>query len=303
MKKRKDLPLATQYKTLIPTGNLLNNLEGIPSNFVPPTPTSQSPASQIPLTSVPASKFEWVQSMQSSVTKRDPVSSLTKTTLEDNDDDSLVELSDLFDQVYTKSSEDSEVSMHRPARLSSTFLEARTQSSDVPPEGIFNNMATVEQVAHNQPMPTQLIEEPARNPIHAMKDYMGGMFSQVKKLVPFKERLIKQHANMPPIDVLAKCTVEAPPPHIDSELLIQFKEMYKEEPSNSYQDPEEILYKNTHTFQDIKSSWAFQEAKAKNIRILHESMSHPSTQPVQVKELPHVWIPCSLKPQAGHATQ
>jgi hypothetical protein len=62
-----------------------------------------------------------------------------------------------------------------------------------------------------------------------MKEYMGGMFSQVKKLVPFKDRLIKQHANTPPIDVLAKCTAEAPSPHVDSKLLSQFKEMYKEE--------------------------------------------------------------------------
>jgi hypothetical protein len=166
IKKSKDLPSATLDKTPIPTGNLLD-LESIPSGFVPPTPTSQSPASQIPLTSVPASKVEWVQSMQSSVTKRDPVSSLTKTTLEDNDDDSLVELSDLFNQVYTKSSEELEVSMHRLARLSSAFLEAKTQSNHVLPEDIFSNMTMVDQVTHNQSTPTQSLEEPAKNPIHA----------------------------------------------------------------------------------------------------------------------------------------
>jgi hypothetical protein len=218
IKKSKDLPSATPDKTPIPTGNLLN-LESIPSSFVPPTPTSQSPASQIPLTSIPASKVGWVQSMWSSVTKRDPVSSLTKTTLEDNDDDSLVELSDLFDQVYTKSSEDSEVSTHRLARLSSALLEARTQLSDVPPEGISNNTTAVEQVVHNQSAPTQSPDEPTRNPICVMKEYMGGMFSQVQKPVPFKERLIKQCANTPAIDILAKCTAEAPPPHVDSKLL------------------------------------------------------------------------------------
>ena len=100
--------------------------------------------------------------MQSSVTKRDPVSSLTKTTLEDNDDDSLVELSDLFNQVYTKSSEELEVSVHKLAELASAFSEAKTQLNHTFPEDIFSNMTMVNQVTHKWSMPTQPPKEPAK---------------------------------------------------------------------------------------------------------------------------------------------
>ena len=64
--------------------------------------------------------------------------------------------------------------------------------------------------------------------------------------------------------------------------------MYKEELGNSYQDPEESLYESTRTSQDIASSQAFQEAEARNIRILGESMSQLLAHPVQAKEPPRV---------------
>jgi hypothetical protein len=139
IKRSKDFPSVTLDKASIPTGNLLD-LKNMPTAPVPPMPTFQSPASQIPLTSVPASKVEWVQSLQTSIKRRDPVSSLTKTSAMDNEDNSSIELSDLFDHVYTKSSEESEVSDHNLAKLAPAFSGAKAQTSLACPEAIFSSM-------------------------------------------------------------------------------------------------------------------------------------------------------------------
>jgi hypothetical protein len=107
--------------------------------------------------------------------------------------------------------------------------------------------------------------------------------------------LIKQHANTPPIDILAKHTVEAPSPHIDSKLLSQFKEICigRGEQQLPRLRGGGHVYMNTHTSQDIGSTRAFQEAEVKNIKILCKSTSQPLTQPAQVKEPPRVKV-CHL---------
>jgi hypothetical protein len=137
IKRSKDFPSVTLTGHQFPLGTSLISRISPLLLYLPPT--FLSPASQIPLTSVPASKVEWVQSLQSSIKRRDPVSSLTKTSAMDNEDNSSIELSDLFDQVYTKSSEESEVSDHKPAKLAPAFSGAKAQTSPACLEAIFSS--------------------------------------------------------------------------------------------------------------------------------------------------------------------
>ena len=85
---------------------------------------------------------------------------------------------------------------------------------------------------------------------------------ETRKPEPFKDRLVKQHAKAPPIDISTKHVAEDSSPQVDPKLLSQFKEMHQEEVTDSYQGYKEVVYESTHKFQ---------EAEVGNIRCLCES--------------------------------
>jgi hypothetical protein len=108
--------------------------------------------------------------------KKDPVSSLTKASALDNDDDSSIELSNLFNQVYTKSLEESEVSEHKPAQLAPALSGAKAHSKPAHSEVNFSNVPTVAQIPHNceSCLVSQSQHKTAKGPIAMVKEYHDG---------------------------------------------------------------------------------------------------------------------------------